>query len=56
VDPNDNFFITGGGIGFFYNPYEIAPYSSGSTEIFLPWEEILPLLKKESAVTPLLLR
>jgi len=45
IVPNDNFYITGNGIGFFYNHYEIAPYSRGFTEIFLTFSELRPALK-----------
>lgn len=42
---SDNFFINNQGIGFFYNVYEIAPYASGTTELFIPFTEIMALLK-----------
>lgn len=42
---SDNFFINSQGIGFFYNVYEIAPYASGTTELFVPFKEIIALLK-----------
>lgn len=42
---SDNFFINSQGIGFFYNVYEIAPYASGTTELFVPFREITALLK-----------
>ena len=42
---SDNFFINSQGIGFFYNVYEIAPYASGTTELFIPFTEIAALLK-----------
>lgn len=41
----DNFGLTTGGMLFYYNQYEIAPYSAGATELLIPWEEISPLLK-----------
>lgn len=44
VEWTDNFFINNQGIGFFYNVYEIAPYASGTTELFIPFSEITPLL------------
>lgn len=44
VEWSDNFFINNQGIGFFYNVYEIAPYASGTTELFVPFSEIMALL------------
>lgn len=46
ITPTEDFYITGNGIGFYYNPYDIAPYSFGGTDIFLPYSEIRALLKK----------
>ncbi len=48
--PNHNLFITASGIGFAYNPYEIAPYSFGITRITLPWNQIIDLLETETPV------
>lgn len=45
---NSNFYLTTSGIGFFYNPYEIAPYALGTTDVFIPFIEIECILKKES--------
>ncbi|MCD4731069.1 MAG: DUF3298 and DUF4163 domain-containing protein [Bacteroidales bacterium] len=42
---SENFFINNQGIGFFYNVYEIAPYASGTTELFIPFTEITEFLK-----------
>ncbi|MTI19751.1 DUF3298 domain-containing protein [Fulvivirga sp. RKSG066] len=42
---NSNFGIIDEGIKFYYNPYEIAPYSSGASEIFISYEELKPILK-----------
>jgi len=44
---NDNFALTGIGIMFFYNSYEIAPYVQGPTEILLRYREIDAILKPE---------
>jgi hypothetical protein len=40
VKPTNNFYITSNGIGFFYNQYEIAPYSDGPDDIFIPFSEL----------------
>ena len=51
VEWSDNFFINNQGIGFFYNVYEIAPYSSGTTELFIPFSELRGLLKSNHPFT-----
>lgn len=40
-----NFFLTTGGIGFVYNPYEVAPYSYGVIELYVPFGEIRDILR-----------
>jgi hypothetical protein len=40
IAPNQNFYITGKGIGFSYNPYEIAAYAFGEINLFIPFKEI----------------
>jgi hypothetical protein len=42
---NDNFWIGPKGITFFYNPYEIASYAMGTTELLLTYGEIRDLIK-----------
>jgi hypothetical protein len=54
IPPNSNFYITGSGIGFLYNHYEIAPYSHGFTDIFVTFEELAPVLKRNGILEPLL--
>ena len=39
-----NFFINEEGLGLYWDPYEIAPYSEGSIQIMLPWKKIRPML------------
>ncbi|MDR2394124.1 MAG: RsiV family protein [Treponema sp.] len=41
----DNFFLTAEGLGFHWDPYEIAPYVMGSIEVLLPYEQIEDILK-----------
>lgn len=43
--PNDNFYVTGKGIGFTYNPYEIGPYVMGIIQIFIPFKELQPYMQ-----------
>lgn len=37
---NDNFYFTNKGIGFLYNPYEIASYAQGQINVFIPFTAI----------------
>jgi len=48
VKPSNNFYLTHKGIGFFFSPYEIAPYAVGATEIFIPYKECKGLLQLDS--------
>jgi hypothetical protein len=43
----DNFFLSGGGIGFYYPPYELGPWAAGDFEFFVRYEDIEDLLKPE---------
>jgi len=45
IRPNDNFYLTGSGIGFVFNHYDIAPYSFGATDIFLTADEVKDLIR-----------
>lgn len=47
IEPNDNFYLTGRGIGFVYNPYEIGPYVLGEIDLFIPFSELVEGLKPE---------
>ncbi|HEX2536227.1 MAG TPA: DUF3298 domain-containing protein [Chitinophagaceae bacterium] len=40
IEPNDNFYLTGKGILFSYQPYEIGPYVMGQIEVFIPFAEL----------------
>jgi hypothetical protein len=40
-----NFFLTPGGFGFHWNPYEIAPYVMGPIEIVIPYDELMDVLR-----------
>lgn len=50
IAPNQNFYITGKGIGFSYNPYEIAAYAYGEINVFIPFKgletSLLPPFKQ----------
>lgn len=45
--PSENFCLTNDSITFVYNVYEIAPYSSGITEITLPLSNLNDLMIKK---------
>lgn len=40
AEPNDNYYITEKGIGFYYNQYEIASYANGTKDVFIPFSDI----------------
>ncbi|MBL8968135.1 MAG: DUF3298 domain-containing protein, partial [Spirochaetaceae bacterium] len=40
IPPTNNFFVFGGGVGFHYNAYEIAPYSTGDVWVEIRWDEL----------------
>jgi len=42
-----NFGATRDGLVFHWNPYDIAPYASGSTTILLPWKAVQPHLRRD---------
>jgi len=44
VPPTANVFISGYGLTFVYNPYEIASYADGQVSLFLPYRKLLPFL------------
>ncbi len=50
IPVNKNIYISNTGLGFLYNNYEIAPYSSGQSRIFLEYDTIQGLLKEDSPV------
>lgn len=37
---NENFYLTNKGIGFLYNPYEVASYAQGQINVFIPFTAI----------------
>jgi hypothetical protein len=41
----DNYAFTSSGLVFYYNPYEIAPYSFGLITLILPYDKIEKLIK-----------
>jgi hypothetical protein len=43
----DNFFIQKNGIGFTYNPYEIAAYALGAVDVFIPWSSLQDIIRPD---------
>ena len=44
------FFIESNGISFVWQPYEIAPYSSGDIQVFMSFADLKNFVNKESAL------
>lgn len=44
IVPNDNFWLDDKGINYSYNQYEIAPYSMGVINVFIPYSELTDIL------------
>jgi hypothetical protein len=54
IDPGTNFYVTGSGIGFYYNVYEVAPYAMGEVNLFVDFGELGHILAPGSAVSRLI--
>ena len=54
IFPNGNFLVDEDGITYTFNEYEIAAYVVRETNVFLPYAEILYLLKKDSPIAKLI--
>ena len=50
---NDNYWFGPKGLTFFYNPYEIAPYSMGTTELLLTYRQIGELIRPDGLLRAL---
>jgi hypothetical protein len=50
IRPNGNFYITDESINYVFNPYEIAPYYMGQTEVTIPFNRLKDLLKPNSLI------
>lgn len=48
---NENFIITDKGLEFLYNPYEIKAYAYGRTILFIPYQDIQEIIKKDSILS-----
>jgi hypothetical protein len=56
IEPADNIYINGSGIGFTYASYEIAPYSMGITQVFLKYDQLKSLFRKDTPIWQLIAR
>ncbi|MBX2920777.1 MAG: DUF3298 domain-containing protein [Chitinophagaceae bacterium] len=45
IEAGDHFYLTGKGIIFSYPPYEIAPYSEGEVQVFVPYSDMTGILQ-----------
>ena len=50
---NNNFVVDERGITYYFNEYEIAAYIVGTTEVFIPYKELVSFMKKDSPVAKL---
>ena len=46
IELNGNWYLTVGGIGFSYEPYEVASFAVGFVSYVLPWEVLKPWLRE----------
>lgn len=53
---DDNFMISDSGITWLFNPYDIAPYSTGTTRITLPYRAIVGYLVSSSPLKRIALK
>lgn len=50
IFPNGNFLVAKNGITYTFNEYEIAAYAVGPINVFIPYNELELLLKKDSPI------
>jgi hypothetical protein len=49
---NENFAVVDGGVVFHYDPYEIAPYALGPTDVLLGWSELSGIVHPSLSPSP----
>ncbi|MBP1676228.1 MAG: hypothetical protein H6Q20_787 [Bacteroidetes bacterium] len=54
IKPNGNFYVTDESINYVFNPYEIAPYYIGQTEVVIPFNRLKGLLKADNILAYLI--
>ena len=45
ISLSNDFYLNNDGIGFFYNYYEIAPFSAGTSDIFISFGKFKEFIK-----------
>jgi hypothetical protein len=50
IKPNNNFYIDEKGITFVYNPYDIAAYVMGTSNVFIPYGDITFIIAPDSPI------
>lgn len=48
IEATENFYVNDTTINWMFDPYDIAPYSTGEVQISLTWEEVQTLLKEDA--------
>lgn len=48
VEATENFYVDQQGVTWMYDPYDIAPYSTGEVSVSLAWKDIVSLLNSDS--------
>jgi hypothetical protein len=54
ITANNNFAVTKDGMIFYYNQYEIAPYSAGPIEIQVTYKELKDIIKNNSLLNKMI--
>ena len=50
IKPNGNFYLTDESINYVFNPYEIAPFYMGITEVILSYDKLKSILKSNNII------
>ena len=53
IAPTENFFLNKEGITFYYNVYDITPYSMGPVEVHIPFEMMAHLFGSNPIIAEL---
>ena len=51
IVPNENFILDDKGITYYFNEYEIAAYFVGTTEVFIPYEELKAYITNDNQIS-----
>ncbi len=53
ITSNDNFYVDKKGITYIFNPGECAAFTLGEIRVFIPYEEVISVLKANSPISHL---